>query len=1565
MSQQVLLECIKKNDLLEIKRILNNSNIVNTKDSKSGMTTLMVAIKSGTLDAVKMILDKTSDINDSNNYGMTAMMIACCNGKIEELSLLLKAGADFNIRNKTGWTALICATVRNDTDAVGLLLDHGADIDLADNEGCTALMAACSHGLLQTAKLLLGRGANHTLRNLAGKTATDLTEDKDVLLLFRGRPQLEPLQPDLEDIQTFDTERRKFREIISALEITAAENERQSNSYRALLEKEKHRHSQESTQLAEEMMSIIERTVFFQEQLDISEKRRNELEEASEESRRLLEEEQKSRQREVESVSNALKECHEQLQSTHRLQKEQEETSTTAILAARKRYEVLENEKHEALNKVESVSRDMMLLAAEMQALRLRISERDNDLECLLTSHRSLQKEFDTLRHSSGDAEISAQSLRQSLRLAESESRTLRQSLIDQDVETKILQRHLNDAKDDANSLRKDVEGKLCQLQSLLGKDVEVNVLQQKLDDTQKELECKRRSLLEVQADAKKEVDEVKFLLHVKEKTLGLLETELNDVRSTNDQSVEELRELKDINSNLQQANFKLNLLYKEKEEGLSMTTNELISIRIDRDARFAQTKIDIEHLRAQLLSERVLYEEEVSKVKKELEFSEREVNSKNIEISDMLANAECKRLQDKAEVQAAMEEQFKALEKQIEEERSCRQGEVDASRIIMQRVVEKTQMEALQSILEDERLTKEQERLRHIDVLESRDRDIAIVRVELQTEIDKKEVLERELILFQAALLKENMPFLEALEEVIRLNEVIMALHRDIYVLDDLFHQQRATNESVMSMKCNEMNELQLELDRLRVYLIEEDNVKETIFSELMSVRDELVSKTTVISELVIALEENKNTSLAAADRSKRDAIALEKEYTLSLEQLQFCLKEEKYLRSEQMEAYSVKIRTLQSDYEVMKRLLQEAEASRQDMSVDLETSNSSLMEMVVAMEEIRALSCTELVRHKAEKESTERELARSQALAEEERAKRVSAGDEAQAAMNRVKTDLDLLRGHIVDENKRRLEDVAEANRTISALNEQIELLRKQAQDERFRMQLENEEVCRSRALAHQENNKLQQSLSEERMLRTCMLEEASRSLETVVNDLHLERVERAKEKALAEDLKMQFEEEKDSLRRQLNNESSSLKKECESALESLGKSTRMHFLAEKTRLIEEVESIRNKLKVVEDDKITLLAKVEELKTSLESATARCDVMRVDLETFGLKLDIANIELTTLQNDKKSLSAKVEGLKSSLGDATFTINSTRGALTKEKIDREEERRGNEVWRIEMEMEVQYLRSALFEQRGLKGNGTGAGAGAGAGTSMTSSNNGKKGLNSNYSGCNSNGSDKIQTLYEMLAEITEKLTATETMAAADLESLRYEMNKEKLTLKANIKELSFRLFQANKDNQFQCEMVSLQEEDMSAYTHALEQKEKEVNDIKKKMQTLVHSLSGYQYKFNKLQDSKKILTARVGWLVALCLSLFGGCLLLIFYPEQHEMTFMTSMSDSVFESVTSISSKVSDMFTTAITAVTTATMAPNVSNDTMGGENGNSCASRVVTTYIEDLMDDLSAFNS
>jgi len=132
---------------------------------------LAIAAARNATDLVRTLLLQNHDPNERESNGLTPLMWAARSGSIEAMTILLDRGADPGARDAiNGWTALFHAIHKRQAGAVRLLLERGVDPNTAARRLRPLAMAAADRdpAILE---LLLAHGADPHARGIGGSTA--------------------------------------------------------------------------------------------------------------------------------------------------------------------------------------------------------------------------------------------------------------------------------------------------------------------------------------------------------------------------------------------------------------------------------------------------------------------------------------------------------------------------------------------------------------------------------------------------------------------------------------------------------------------------------------------------------------------------------------------------------------------------------------------------------------------------------------------------------------------------------------------------------------------------------------------------------------------------------------------------------------------------------------------------------------------------------------------------------------------------------------------------------------------------------------------------------------------------------------------------------------------------------------------------------------------------------------------------------------------------------------------------------------------------------------------------
>jgi ankyrin repeat protein len=123
-------------------------------------TPLIDAVRSGSVEHVRALLERPVDVDAALPDGTTALHWAAHSNQDEMARLLIAAGANANAANRYGVTPLTLAATSGNAALAAALLEAGADPNVTVGEGETILMTAARTGSVEIIEALVAKGAD-------------------------------------------------------------------------------------------------------------------------------------------------------------------------------------------------------------------------------------------------------------------------------------------------------------------------------------------------------------------------------------------------------------------------------------------------------------------------------------------------------------------------------------------------------------------------------------------------------------------------------------------------------------------------------------------------------------------------------------------------------------------------------------------------------------------------------------------------------------------------------------------------------------------------------------------------------------------------------------------------------------------------------------------------------------------------------------------------------------------------------------------------------------------------------------------------------------------------------------------------------------------------------------------------------------------------------------------------------------------------------------------------------------------------------------------------------------
>ena len=141
-----LIQSIRANDIITVRRLLDQSPEQVKESNEYGTTPLHEAAEKGNMEIVKLILDCGAEVDAKDKYLHTPLFKAVWFRHLEVVALLLKNGADIQIRDQNEHSLLHWVAFNGDQSMANLLVQYGIEIEVGNKEGKTPVDYAIRRG---------------------------------------------------------------------------------------------------------------------------------------------------------------------------------------------------------------------------------------------------------------------------------------------------------------------------------------------------------------------------------------------------------------------------------------------------------------------------------------------------------------------------------------------------------------------------------------------------------------------------------------------------------------------------------------------------------------------------------------------------------------------------------------------------------------------------------------------------------------------------------------------------------------------------------------------------------------------------------------------------------------------------------------------------------------------------------------------------------------------------------------------------------------------------------------------------------------------------------------------------------------------------------------------------------------------------------------------------------------------------------------------------------------------------------------------------------------------------
>ena len=192
-----IVSAARQDDAAAVRALIAKRVNVN-ESATDGSTALLWAVYNANLELTRALLAGGAAPDIANRYGVTPLLQASRTGDAAVMAALLKAGAGVHRTHPDGETPLMAAARTGNLNAVRLVIEAGGDVNAADTyQQQTALMWAAADGHVSVVEALLEAGADPNrsalVTSVADRKHADHPTGGLTALMFATRNGHEPV----------------------------------------------------------------------------------------------------------------------------------------------------------------------------------------------------------------------------------------------------------------------------------------------------------------------------------------------------------------------------------------------------------------------------------------------------------------------------------------------------------------------------------------------------------------------------------------------------------------------------------------------------------------------------------------------------------------------------------------------------------------------------------------------------------------------------------------------------------------------------------------------------------------------------------------------------------------------------------------------------------------------------------------------------------------------------------------------------------------------------------------------------------------------------------------------------------------------------------------------------------------------------------------------------------------------------------------------------------------------------------------------------------------------------
>ena len=166
-----------RSDKESVNRLLEDASCHIDIRSDKLQTPLIMSVVRGSLEMMKLFLDRGADIEAKDSMEITPLLASAQTGQLTAFLVLLHRGANLNVVDMNGCNIVHWAAYKNNVNFLRLLKSYGLSFTTTDKHGMTPLHRAAMSNAIDSVEYLLNQGVPIDIKDARQRTALETARE--------------------------------------------------------------------------------------------------------------------------------------------------------------------------------------------------------------------------------------------------------------------------------------------------------------------------------------------------------------------------------------------------------------------------------------------------------------------------------------------------------------------------------------------------------------------------------------------------------------------------------------------------------------------------------------------------------------------------------------------------------------------------------------------------------------------------------------------------------------------------------------------------------------------------------------------------------------------------------------------------------------------------------------------------------------------------------------------------------------------------------------------------------------------------------------------------------------------------------------------------------------------------------------------------------------------------------------------------------------------------------------------------------------------------------------------